>query len=439
MNLQEYVRTKYNGNTNWFTDEVKQSHHLKRISGIMSNKRFLDGTNHDVLTRPDYVYKGDTLKTSKIILHTVKSIVLFHNSYIMGKKVSLVGSENKVQAYNRIYRSGKYPILDYKIVDHLNKYGNAYEYIYTENKTIKSKLINPEDGYPVYTPDGSYVAFIEHFRNNEEEHYIIYGESFVKEYKKTNDKVIHLFTKNNFSGLPIHYINGNNDIENKFGKSIIDDIKPLIEKIEMLLSKLDDAIYVNSLNPIAYTTNLQTRSINDGEKMNADLIGHMLELEDGEFKYAIAMLDYQSIKFLYDSLMQQLLMVACVPYHIMGQGNISNVSEVSLKLLFQTLQNKSDLLEIHLVEGFNRRFDIIDQLLILNDIHFDMDDYVDVEFNYSKPINNKELLENLKMQYEMGAISKQTIIEKSELTNDVIQEQGRIQSEGRENKNDSVE
>lgn len=357
----------------------------------------------------------------------------------MGKKVSLVGSENKVQVYNRIYRAGKYPIVDYRIVDHLNKYGNAYEYIYTENKVIKSKLINPEDGYPVYAPDGSYIAFIEYFKNKEEEHYIIYGESFVKEYKKANDKMIHLFTKNNLSGLPIHYINGNNDIENKFGKSIIDDIKPLIEKIEMLLSKLDDAIYVNSLNPIAYTTNLQTRSISDGEKMNADLIGHMLELEDGEFKYAIAMLDYQSIKFLYDSLMQQLLMVACVSYHIMGQGNISNVSEVSLKLLFQTLQNKSDLLEIYLVDGFNKRFEIMDKLLGSNNIHFDINDYVDVEFNYSKPINNKELLENLKMQYEMGAISKQTIIEKSELTNDVIQEQGRIESEGKRDTHDLIE
>lgn len=68
MELVEYARLNYNGNEYWFTDEVKQSHHLKRISGIMNNKRFLDGTNHDVLTRPDYVYKGDTLKTSKICI-----------------------------------------------------------------------------------------------------------------------------------------------------------------------------------------------------------------------------------------------------------------------------------------------------------------------------------------------------------------------------------
>ncbi|OOO63798.1 hypothetical protein BS638_06415 [Clostridium tepidum] len=71
-------------------------------------------------------------------------------------------------------------------------------------------------------------------------------------------------------------------------------------------------------------------------------------------------------------------------------------------------------------------------------IVFNDDDYIDVEFNYSKPINQNELLQNLKTQWEMGAISLQTIIEKSEITQDVTQELARLKSENIGDKKEDI-
>lgn len=426
----DYIEKNYGGSDRWFEEEVKLGHHISRIAKTVEHKNFLDGKNHEVSNRRDITYKGETFHTSKMVLQTIKPILLFHNSYIIGKRISLVGSINKVREFNKIYRNGKFFQNDYKLVDALNKYGDAYEYIYMDyhKKIITSKILDSANSYPVFDEYGNYIAFIEHYRDNKTNDaiYIVYSENEVITYSSSNEgKDLDVISTNrNISGLPVHYNNGNNDKDVRFGKSMIEDIRPLIEKIELLLSKLDDAVYVHSLSPLAYTTGMQIEG-----SMDADIVGHYLALEEGEFKFAIANLDTESIKFLYETLMQQLTLIGCVPSHLFGQNNISNVSEVSLKLLFQTLSNKSDLLVIHLRDGFTERFEKIEKLLNYLGIKFDDSEYIDVEFNYSKPVNTSELLSNLQIQREIGAISRQTIIEKSEYTNDVEQEMERLSLE----------
>ena len=38
---------------------------------------------------------------------------------------------------------------------------------------------------------------------------------------------------------------------------------------------------------------------------------------------------------------------------------------------------------------------------------------LDFKFNYNTPANHKEIIENMKVQYDMGAISTETIMEQS--------------------------
>ena len=54
---------------------------------------------------------------------------------------------------------------------------------------------------------------------------------------------------------------------------------------------------------------------------------------------------------------------------------------------------------------------------------------LNVSFNISKPIDTKQNMENMKMQYEMGALSKRTIIELSPYTTDLSQELQRLADE----------
>ena len=56
-------------------------------------------------------------------------------------------------------------------------------------------------------------------------------------------------------------------------------------------------------------------------------------------------------------------------------------------------------------------------------------DSLNINFNVTRPVDTNSLMEDLKMQQEMDAISKRTIIEQSPYTTDVALELERIQAE----------
>ena len=58
-----------------------------------------------------------------------------------------------------------------------------------------------------------------------------------------------------------------------------------------------------------------------------------------------------------------------------------------------------------------------------------VDDDVDVIYNVSMPVASTEMVANLKALQEMGAISRETIMEKSEFISDVEVEKKRLASE----------
>lgn len=426
MKLERYISEHYSNNPYWFTEEVEQAHHISRISKVLDNKNYLNG-RHKILEKEDSKHKDKELITAKTVLQTAKSIIKFHNSYIMGKRPSLSGSDNMLKRYNKVFRKGKFGLTNYKIVDNLNSYGDAYEYVYYSGGKIISKLIDSCDGYPVYDDKGDYVAFIEHYTDSLSNisYYYIYSDNTVDRWTNVGGKYILEESSVNLTGLPIHYINGENKEDELFGRSVLDDIRPILDRIEYLLNKMDDAITVLSLNPIAYTSGQSIEGT-----ISADAVGFMLSLDDGDFKYAVANLDSASIKLLYDALIQQLQMVASVPSIAFGQTNIANVSEVSLKLIYQNLDNHARQIEVYLRDGFDSRFEKIELLLNKQGVVFSADDYIDVEFNYNRPIDTSEVIEQLSKQYNDGAMSRRTYIEKSSLTNDVDIELQRIAEEG---------
>lgn len=429
MKLDKYIQDHYSNNPYWFAEEVQQAHHISRVSKVLNNKQYLNGKLHKVLERQDTQYKNEELKVSKMILQTSKAILRTHNSYIMGKRVSLTGTDNMVKEYNKVFRKGKYNSINYKIVKDLNAYGDIFEYVYYSNGKATSKLISSEDGYPIYDDMGDYVGFIEHWTDalSSIAYYIVYKDNVVERWTNKGGNYILEDTKANITGLPIHYTNGQDtEIEN-FGRSLLEDIKPILNKVEYLLNKMDDAITVLSLNPIPYVSGQRVEG-----SIDADSIGYMISLEDGaEFKYAVAELDSNSIKILYNALVEQLVIISGVPSHMFGQSNIANVSEVSLKILYQNLDAMARELEVYLRDGLEERFEKLEVLLNKKGIRFSDEDYIDLEFNYNRPIDSSEVIEQLSKQYNDGAISKRTYIEKSPLTNNVDSEIKRIEEDSK--------
>lgn len=425
MSINNYILYNYNNSPYWFTEEVKQGYHIQRISNVIKNKDYLMGT-HKILQREDSLYKGKEYVTTKLILQTAKTILNFHNTYLLGKPLTITGTEAMVNKYGWVYYKGNYNNIDFRILDKVNKYGDCGEYVYIDNGIIKSHIIKPEDFYPVYDTNNNYIACIECWTDviDNISYYVVYYPDRVESWNNENGNFSMTDSKVNVSGLPIHYHNAN-EYDDCFGKSELDDIKPILDCLEDLLSKFNDGIYINSLNPLPVSIGQRIEG-----NISADAVGYILNMEDNaDFKYVSAMLDYQSIKLLYDSLRRELLDIAHMPSIAMGNTNVANVSEVSLKLLYQLADVKAMINERYIREGLYKRFELFRKLLNKQGIEFAETDYVDVEFNYSRPVNTKDILDNLKTQYDMGAISEQSIIEKSPLTNDVMQELERLQKE----------
>lgn len=421
MNIEEYKNTFMNSST-WFKEEVNKPYHVNRICGVIENKNYLKGI-HNILGKEDATYKGKTLITRKTIIQYAKTVLKFHATYLLGKQVSLSGDEDIKKVFVDIYNKGLYATTDYQILDRVNKYGDAYEYVYYKDGVIKSKVFDSADCYPVYTDDGEYIAFIEHWTDaySNISYYNVYYPTYVEHWNNEGGEEQLKSVTPNATGLPIHYHNVNEEDYN-FGESTLNDLKPLMDELEDILSKMGDAIYINSLSPM---------NVVIGERIEntipADAVGFVLNLDQGsDYKVVSTVMDYQTIKLYLDNVKEMINQVSCFP-SVLGNSNVANVSEVSLKMLFHLAMVQSSETIKWLNIGFAERFEKFKKLLALQGIK--VEGNIGIEYNVSIPSATNEVINNLKAMKEMGAISNETIMEKSELITDVAGEKNRIANE----------
>ena len=414
-------------NDYWFEKEIKKIRYTDRISRVEDIDSYLR-REHDILARPDFEFKEKTFETAKIILQTLRSIIKFHTGYICSNPVSLTGDKELVSFLNKVYKKGNYNKVDMEVAKDLITYGDAFEYVYLdENENIKSKIIKNKDSYPVYDGHGTYTNFVESWKDEDTNrtHYVVYYPDKVEIYEERNL----IDTKVNLTGLPIWYSGMDKTKFDKFGDPFILDLIPLMNTIELLLSKLDDAVTTLSLQPLGVVSGQRI----DGSIPN-NIVGTVLNLEDGStFQYANATMDRESIKLELDYIIQQFYAIACVPSSILGQSNVANVSETSITMLYQQTDNFCKQYIASMQEGFSKRLEYIRKLLEYKNhtISDDVFDSISISFNVNRPVDNKSDMENMKMQYECGAMSRQTIIDKSPYTTDTALELQRIEDEAK--------
>lgn len=408
--LNEYINKMYPNQLNWFESEVEQPFNMGQINKTINNKRYLQG-KHKILERPDQTYQGKNFETSKLVLNNALTIENFHSSLLCGKSVSLSGSADLVAEMNKVYRSGGYHKANFNIVQNLWRYGNAFEYQFINSGVIQTKVLPSEDCVPVYNHNGEYIGLIQTWSDvlTNVSVYIVYDIDAVKTYSNEGGTFTLINEQANLSGLPIHY---KNTFDDMLGSSELDNIRPILDKVEELMSKYIDSVYTLSMNPIG---------VMSGQKINEPLNQdgtYVLSLEDGaDFKYAQNIMDSQSIDLILKQLHLNLNIVSSVPSVIMGNSNASNVSEVSLELLYNLAYNKANQTKVWL-DNFELRHKQIIKLLGLLGKSFEVDSYVDVVFNYSKPSDTKATIEVLSKQYQDGCLSPESYIELSPLTQD---------------------
>jgi hypothetical protein len=422
MTIQEYIDKQYDGSATWFMEEVNQKNHVARIAGVVANMDYLAG-RHKVLSREDCYYKGKVLRTRKTILNYAKTVLRFHDTFLLGKKVSLSSKDNEtVNTFNDIYRLGQYETVDYQILDRVNKFGDAYEVVYIDNGVIKSKVLDSACSYPVYDDMGEYLAFIEHWTDvfTSITYWNVYYPTYVEHWSNEGADE-HLVSTTMAIGLPIHYHNFSDEDYN-YGVSMLTDIKPIMDELEDIMSKMGDAIYVNSLNPMNVAIGQRIES-----SIPADAVGYVLNLDAGDYKVVSASMDYNTIKLYLDNLKQMLNDISCIPSVLGSSTNIANVSSVAMQILYAMAQVNADETKKWLNIGFRERFERFKKILSMQGISVESD--VDVIYNVSMPVATTEMIANLKALQEMGAISKETIMEKSDIVSDVEVEKKRLSGE----------
>lgn len=420
--LSYYIENQYGNNPRWFEEEVNQGNHAQRISEVINNRDYLSG-RHKVLLRQDSQYKGKQLIVNKTIINYAKTVIKFHNTYLLGKPVQLSCSdENTLKTFSDIYRLGQYSTVDYEIIDRVNKFGDAYEAVYVDNGVIKSKVLDNACSYPVYDDIGEYISFIEYWTDayTNISFWNVYYPTYVEHWDNEGGE-LRLVSTDKSVGLPIHYHNFNDEDYN-FGVALLNDIRPIMDALEDTMAKMSDSIYVNVLNPMPVAIGQRIES-----SIPSDAVGFVMNLDVGDFKYANCSLDYNSIKLYLDNMKQFLNDVACMPSVLGSSTNIANISEVSMQILLMMANVYADENKKWLNIGFQERFDMFKKILDMQGISVNGD--VEVIYNVSMPVASTEMIANLKALQEMGAISRETIMEKTEYVSDVDAEKKRLSGE----------
>ncbi|MBT2680158.1 phage portal protein [Bacillus sp. ISL-35] len=425
--LQKYIREKYDGASDWFVEVVGEVYHQQRVMEIMNKKEYLNG-NHKILQRASYKYNGKEFTPRKIVLQYAKTLLNFQKAYLLQNPITLTGNEKAVKEYQKVNRKGKYDRLNLKVLDKVLKYGQVAEYVYLDKNVIKSKLIDSSEGYPVYDHENNLIAFVQAYVNDAITYYIVYEEETVSTYSNAGGEGVNLIERYaNLSGLPIVYHN-ENELSELEGRSELDDWVQILDSMEDLISKYTDSFY-KFIDPI-FITQGQTLK---GEALPSEVVGKGINLDDGaDAKFVSNQLDYQSFGTIYKTLLQSLLDVSQTPAVSLNKTDISNLSEVSIKLLFQLANIKAGMNEQFMREGLEQRNEKVRKLLEYRGIKFSDDEFesLDMVFQYATPSNDKEIIENLKELREMGAISLESILGHSPYTTDVQMELGKIVSEG---------
>lgn len=429
MDLQEYIKEYYSKVDWWFVSETCNQRHRDRVRKIIEIKEYLD--NHREVDNRLIKIDGKWIRPTKLKLNFA-NILLEHNiSFLLKNPVTLIcGDDVKtLKEYQDIYKKGRFKRIDAKIYEDMKAYGQVFEYLYFGHYgKIQGKVLLPENSYPVYTDTGDYVAFIYHFMTEKYvEYYTVYYEDRVEEYNTISGKVKLISTYRNYSGLPIPY-RIPSKVNHLEGKGDVENWKIIIDNMEKLTAKYQDALY-KFITGIPVLSGTKLTITKDGKGgIDQDTVGQVLQLEDGStFDFKQNKTDYQSMKLLHDTLFNHLLISSCVPAVSMNAQDVSNLSETSIRMMYQLAILKAGIDSQYMLDGFYIRWEQMRRMLEYKGIECDGE--MDCEFIMEIPQNAKEVIENLKTLREIKGISFENMLAKNPYTQDITGEKEKIENE----------
>ena len=108
-----------------------------------------------------------------------------------------------------------------------------------------------------------------------------------------------------------------------------------------------------------------------------------------------------------------------------GNSKKAQIKEIEILLMMASVYADENKKWLNI--GFQKRFEMFKKILGMQGIKVDSD--VEVIYNVAMPVASTEMIANLKTLQEMGAISKETIMAKTEYVSDVEVEKKRLSGE----------
>ena len=151
-----------------------------------------------------------------------------------------------------------------------------------------------------------------------------------------------------------------------------------------------------------------------GDGLNQNVVGGGLVLDDNsDFKLVSNQLNHEAFNTIYSTLKQELINIASIPSVSLNIADVSNLSETSMKILYQLADIKASINEKYLRDGLEERFEKILLVLAKKGKQFDEEETysLDIVFHYARPVNEKDVIENLVALSEINAISRETVMD----------------------------
>ncbi|GGF86364.1 phage portal protein [Paenibacillus aceti] len=412
--------------SNWFVDFVNDARNQMRINDIIDKKLYLAG-QHKINNRPPEMFNGKPFMPRKILLSYGSRLIDYATAYLVGNNVTYSGDKEVVSAIQSIYKNG-YENLDFDIVQSVYRYGNSWEYVYIKDGKVKSKLIDAADSYPVVDDDNEYIGFVESYTVNNVSFWNVYYNDRVEKYYNNGGDIKHRGTYTNLTGLPVLYRN-DNPIDDVFGRSDLEDYINIIDSMEDMISKSVDGFY----KFITGIPVVKGQRLTGEDALPTEIVGGGITLDsDADFKFENNEFDHEAFKTLYNHLTMSLMDVSGTPSVAFGRAEISNISEVSLKLLYSVANLKAMMTERYIREGLKDRLTKFRTLLDKQGMRYTNEqwDSITITFQYAMPSSAKDIIDNMQTLREMNSISLESVLKHNPYVSDVASEMDLIISEG---------
>jgi len=365
--------------------------------------------NHAILEKPNKTVAGKTFRTAKLPLNMYQLIVQFVVDYLLSQPISVSHSDEQFQELiNEFHKLNGIRRHNRKLLEAMCVFGHAFEHFFVDEEgKPRLRLIDNMAAIPYYDEFMSLEMFIEEFKvqrldGTEQRICRVYTKDATIEFIGEKDAWLTKEETENLFGFPVvGYINA------EFHRQIVSDIEqiqPLVEELEKVLSDFGDTIRYHA-DPllVAFGQKLPDVPARTGKILNFE--------KGADVKYLTWDQNVNAIEYYVKQLKELIFELTLTPKILINPATVSNLSGVALRIMYSPASIKANAKELALTSGMQRRYELLAKYYELKTGQKVDLSKLEINFARTVPTNESELINNVLMLFSAGLLSKKTALQ----------------------------